>query len=120
MSRKLGHKKEVEARRFLCRQGMICVTQNYTCKMGEIDRIMRHHNLIIFVEVKYRCNTLYGSSQEMVHISKQSKLSKTAWHFLQAHPQFQVYDSRFDIIAIDQTAHEPLTWIHNAFEDMME
>lgn len=120
MSRKLGHSKEMEAKYFLCRQGMQCITQNYTCRVGEIDLVMRQNNLIIFVEVKYRRNALYGSSQEMVDIFKQHKLIKTAWHFLQHHPKFHHYDYRFDIVAIDQTAPEPLTWINNAFEDTME
>lgn len=120
MSRKLGHRKEIEAKHFLCRQGMKCITQNYHCKLGEIDLIMRQGNVIIFVEVKYRRNTVYGSSQEMVSSAKQRKLVKTAWHFLQAHPKLQHCDYRFDIIAIDQTAQEPLTWIHNAFENRWE
>ena len=88
--------------------------------MGEIDLIMRQHSVIVFVEVKYRRNTHYGSSQEMVSYSKQRKLTKTAWHFLQTHPKFHHYDYRFDIIAIDQSAPEPLTWILNAFEDTIE
>lgn len=87
--------------------------RNYWCKLGEIDLIMRHHNTLVFVEVRYRNNASFGGAAASVTPAKQQKLRRAALCYLQAHQLNESQQScRFDLIACEG---EQLHWIENAF-----
>jgi len=114
-----GQKAEEQALEFLQAQGFELVEQNYACTTGEIDLIMRQHNLLIFVEVRSRNSTAYGGAAASITLSKQRKISRAAASFLQAYPDFADADCRFDVIAFDQRrAHDlgAADWIQGAFD----
>ncbi|MGQ4003690.1 YraN family protein [Francisellaceae bacterium CB52] len=71
------------------------------------------NNTLIFVEVKYRKSANFGTAQEMVSKSKQRKIINTADIFLEQKPQYQNYECRFDVIAIN---NNDIEWIESAFE----
>jgi len=48
-----GRRAERKAQAFLELQGLVTVTNNYHCAMGEIDIIMLHNNTLVFVEVGF-------------------------------------------------------------------
>ena len=82
-AKKTGCLAEDLACNYLSKQGLILVSRNYYCRLGEIDIIMRDKNYLVFVEVRYRNNSLFGCGAESVTLSKQTKLIKTAQFYLQ-------------------------------------
>lgn len=109
-----GAQMEARARRHLEGQGLSFVSANYRCKGGEIDLIMRDQQQLVFVEVRYRQQSGYGSAAESVDNRKQKKLRHAAQHYLQQHQEHG--SCRFDVIAIDGPVDKAdLNWIANAF-----
>lgn len=111
-----GKAAENQACRFLRAQGLQLVTRNYRCRYGEIDLIMRHGRDLVFVEVRYRGIRRFAGGAETVDRRKQSKLTATALHYLQSHPDSAAHPARFDVVAIDAGSGENrLEWIRDAF-----
>ena len=61
-----GQYYEQQARSFLEQQGLLFVSANYRCRQGEIDLIMREHQTLVFVEVRYRAQTSHGGAAASV------------------------------------------------------
>lgn len=78
-----GQQAELAACQFLQSHGLSLMESNYFCPQGEIDLIMNDNNTIVFVEVRYRRDTRYGTGAETVDRCKQNKLLATAAHYLQ-------------------------------------
>lgn len=107
-----GVKSEKQALAYLQAQGLSLICQNYYCRFGEIDLIMRDQETLIFIEVRYRKNNDFGGALASITRRKQDKIVKTAKHYL-AQLDSEPY-CRFDVIAIDQQSEHP-QWIQNAF-----
>ncbi len=116
-TRTLGFDAEQLADRFLQRQGLIPVTRNFRCRLGEIDLIARDGDVIVFVEVRYRASNRFSRAGLTVDIHKQRKLIRTAALFTAVRPKYSNYVMRFDVIAIDADEHgeKTLDWIKDAF-----
>lgn len=112
----IGKQHEEQAKRFLQAQGLRSIDCNFRSRMGEIDLIMQHEQCLVFIEVRYRKNSFYGSAAESVDYYKQRKLIKTAYYYLAKHPQYQHMDCRFDIVGISQQGQQ-IDWITNAFSE---
>lgn len=110
-----GSNAEQLALKQLRKQGLKLLCQNYRCPQGEIDLIMQDRNTLVFIEVRYRKNTLYGGAEASITSSKQNKIRQTAMWFLQQYPQYQESPCRFDVVALHQ-GDEQGHWIQNAFE----
>ncbi|MEZ5540166.1 MAG: YraN family protein [Pseudomonadales bacterium] len=112
-----GEVVERAAETFLQQQGLQSITQNFQCRSGEIDLIMREGTTLVFVEVRFRKTDNFGSPIESVTASKQRKLLQTAQLFLLAHPQWRNAPCRFDIVAARPAENVTLQfeWIQNAF-----
>ena len=109
-----GELAEQQACDYLQGQGLVLIRKNYRCKRGEIDLIMKQHNSLVFVEVRFRKNRQFGGALESITAAKQNKLRLTALHYLQQHGEQQ--NSRFDVVAITGEGKTPqLEWIQNAF-----
>ncbi len=108
-----GREAEQAACDYLQQHGLRLIERNYRCPPGEIDLIMESGNCMVFVEVRYRNNALFGSAAESVDRRKQRKLIAAAKHYLQRYKQRAKQPARFDIIAIDSGDIE---WIENAFD----
>lgn len=109
-----GAHYEQVAKQFLLSHSLTYVTSNFSCKMGEIDLIMRDNDTLVFVEVKYRRHRQYGAAEEMVNYAKQKRLMKTAFYWLQKH-KYAIDNTsfRFDVIAIHEQGND-INWIKNA------
>jgi len=96
-----GQRAEQLARRYLQRQGLRHISQNFHRRMGEIDLIMfdDKRNSWVFVEVRYRKHSRFGNAALTVDKHKQSKLRAVARAFLQqyAHPK---QAARIDVVAL--------------------
>jgi putative endonuclease len=111
-----GQRWERSAEIFLCRQGLTVVERNYNCRVGEIDLIMYDQSSLVFVEVKYRGNTGFGSGADSVTQQKQLRISRTAAYFLSRNQRLANVPCRFDVISISGRRGSTQTdWIKNAF-----
>ncbi|MEY4588087.1 MAG: hypothetical protein RL497_163 [Pseudomonadota bacterium] len=111
-----GDEAETWALHYVQQQGWSLVEANFRSTFGEIDLIVKQQQQLVFIEVKQRRSTQYGSAQAMVTTQKQQKIILTSQYFLQQFPQYQKYHLRYDVIAIDtQNATPVITWLPNAF-----
>jgi len=110
-----GFKQENIALKFLKKRGLKLIEQNYNTKLGEVDLIMREGNTIIFIEVRYRRSSAYGSACESVTYYKQQKIIKASTVYLQRNNLYDRVNIRFDIIAISSDSIHPIEWVKNAF-----
>ncbi len=97
-SPRLGRWGEGQAARFLQQKGYIITAARWSCRFGEIDLVAENQEYLVFVEVKLRKNTAYGSGAEFVHRAKQQKLRTTAMLYLQQHPTEK--QPRFDVVEL--------------------
>ncbi len=114
MSRKMGALAEQDACDYLVKQGLQWVASNYSCRLGEIDLIMRDKTYLVFVEVLARASNAFGGALASVSYSKQKKLLKTASLYLLANQLYDKQPIRFDVVSMEG---EPtsISWIKNAF-----
>ena len=94
-----GAGAESRAVELLVRSGYRIVERNYRCKTGELDIVARDGPLLIFVEVRSRCDGEYGHALETVGRDKQRRVSRVARSYL-AHRRPRFDEARFDVIAI--------------------
>ena len=97
----LGEWGERQAANLLIDAGYQILFRNYHSRFGEIDLIALKEQELIFVEVKARSFTQHGSAVEVITISKQHKIIKTALSFLEKMPHYHDLYYRFDIICFD-------------------
>jgi len=117
--RRVGNKAEALALNYLKQKSLKLVEQNYLSKLGEIDIIMldNANDTLVFVEVRYRNNTNFGSAASTVSRSKQTKLIRAAQLFLKKHIAYQDFICRFDVVGVESDLKYPqMSSIPNAFE----
>ena len=78
-----GKKGELAAAKYLKNNGYKILEKNYRKIYGEIDIIAQKGENIAFVEVKTRKSDVYGTPSEFVTVSKQRKIKKTAYTYIQ-------------------------------------
>jgi len=123
----IGESAEKDACQYLIKHKLDLISKNYRCKLGEIDLIMLDKQTLVFVEVRYRKKSLYGSGAESITIRKQQKIIKTASYYLQQNPKTSQYACRFDVISMSEADSESgakptskneskIDWIKDAFQ----
>jgi putative endonuclease len=113
----IGKQAESLACEYLQRQGLHDIERNYRTRTGEVDLIMQDGRTLVFVEVRFRSNPNYGSGADSVTRRKQDKLINTALYYLQQHPHYAHWETRFDVVSISSPANHPeFEWIKNAFQ----
>ncbi|NIP73385.1 MAG: YraN family protein [Gammaproteobacteria bacterium] len=110
-----GRRAEQLACEHLESRGLRPVARNYRCKAGELDLIMEEADTLVFVEVRFRRNTRYGSGTETVDRRKRAKVIAAASHYLQR-CESRGRACRFDVVSIttDRRAFA-IQWIRDAF-----
>lgn len=110
-----GKKSERLAAEFLKRTGYRILETNYRSKLGEIDIIAREKGTIVFVEVKARNTSRFGSPKGAITPAKQRKISMVALDYLKRSGQTEV-SARFDVVAIDTASGKiDIEVVKNAF-----
>ena len=101
---------------FLKRLGYEIAERNFRTRFGEIDLIARKGKFTVFVEVKLRANTRFGTPAEAVTRAKQERLILAAEEWLAAHKE-AVY-ARFDVIEVmlPKDGEMKINHLENAFE----
>ena len=95
----IGNYGEALAVKYLSDKGCKILARNFRSKMGEIDVIAEDGKYIVFVEVKYRTDNLYGEPFEAVTAAKRRKIRRTAELYLLKTGNIN-RDCRFDVIDI--------------------
>lgn len=111
-----GTAAEDLALRYLEARGLTLVARNFRCRTGELDLIMRDREQLVFVEVRSRRHSRYGTPAESVTRTKQQRLLRAAAFYLQRQRLLDA-PCRFDVVAILQAEDEPrMEWIRDAFQ----
>lgn len=103
----LGFEGEEIACGYLTRLGYKVLKRNYHSRFGEIDIVAKDKDCLVFVEVKTRTNSSFGTPLAAITPSKLSKMIKTSQFYLNLMKLGDV-DYRFDAIEVlfDGTTHE--------------
>ena len=95
----IGKKEENIATRYLKKLGYTIVERNFIALQGEIDIIARDRKEWVFIEVKTRTNTKFGSPVDSVNKLKQKHLINTIKYYLYyKHLEKQIV--RIDVIEV--------------------
>ncbi len=95
----LGERGERLAEEYLIKKGWRLIARQFRAAPGEIDLIMEEGETVVFVEVKTRASSRYGSPFEAVDEVKQRHIVQTALCYLKQRGQLE-RRSRFDIVSI--------------------
>ena len=111
----LGILAEDTAARYLQQQGLDIVKRNFRTRLGEIDLIMLHDKVLVFVEVRFRSSPFYMDAIETINKPKVQRIILAARQYLQGQTvQSNTY--RFDIVTLIGNIERPeVNWIQNAF-----
>lgn len=117
INRAKGARYERLALRYLRNDGLTLLAQNFRCRLGEIDLVMRDARSLVFVEVRYRSASRFSSAAHSVDERKQAKIARTAAMFLAKYPHYGDCPVRFDVVAFDgaDNAQGRIQWIRDAF-----
>ena len=112
-NQQLGIRGEQLARTYLEQKGYLLLARNYRIGRKELDLIMQDGDTIVFIEVKTRVGSEFGTPAEAVTVLKQKNLLAAAQGYLDQN-QLQEYPVRFDVVAID-LQQKTIQHIKNAF-----
>lgn len=87
---------------YLKKRGYKIIQRNYRCREGEIDIIAQKGEFLVFVEVRTKKNTAFGTPEESVTLSKREKLISLADAYLQT-LRNQPSSWRIDVVAVELT-----------------
>lgn len=98
----LGARGEALAALHLVENGMELIDRNWRTKYGELDIVARDGDVFVFIEVKTRSGTGYGTPAESVTYAKRQRIRRLAlaWLDERKSPWVRV---RFDVVAILMT-----------------
>jgi len=94
----IGKIGEKVAAKFLTRKGYRILERNWRIRGGEIDIVAKDNDTMVFVEVKSRTSTEYGTGEEVITSWKIKRLINAAKVYLRY--RGEDYECRFDVISI--------------------
>lgn len=117
LNKEIGRFGEDTASKYLEESGYTILDRNFRCRSGEIDIIASDGNYIVFIEVKTRSGSFYGTPGEAVNELKQHKIIKVSETYIMKRKLFN-YDFRFDVIeiVIDKAKNASIKLIKDAFQ----
>ena len=106
----IGSESEKLACEWLQSHGYEFVEANYRYKHAEIDLIMKHKGILVFVEVKFRSGTGYGYAEEFVDYKKRQLIIRAADNFIYERDWHK--DIRFDIVGVYKDQYGQMAFKH--------
>ncbi len=111
-----GESIEAHVALYLEASGLDILHRNFYCKQGEVDLIAQEGDTLVFIEVRFRQNTRYGSAPESITRSKQRKIIQSARFFLCRYPHYANHACRFDVVGVTLKGQQlDFDWIRDAF-----
>jgi putative endonuclease len=114
----LGYSGEKLVQRYYENRSYNIIAINYHSRYGEIDIIAEKDNWLHIIEVKSRNNN-FNSAISSITRKKQSKIVKTALHFLSKNFDYSNHYISFDVAIVNyfpSKGHSEITIIENAFD----
>ncbi len=113
----VGRYGEDIAAAWLSEHGYVIIERNYRRRFGEVDIIAKQGEYLVFIEVKTRSSSRFGTPFDAVTVKKQQQLSRIADDYLLHHGQANTL-CRFDVLAVSLESGKPprVDIIVNAFE----
>jgi len=97
---------------YLTQRGLTCLARNVRYRVGELDLVMRDGAVVVFVEVRFRRPSRFGTAAASVDIRKQQRLIRAAHCWIGHSVRGTLPVCRFDVLAIDG---DDIQWITAAF-----
>ena len=116
--RETGALGEALAVRYLERCGHTVLERNYRCREGEIDIITRKDDCLVFIEVRTKRSSMFGTPEESITETKKQHLRAVAERYRESHPGLPE-SWRIDVVAIELERNgnvKRLDVIENAIE----
>ena len=113
--RQIGAGAEDRAAQYLCTAGLALLHRNYRCRMGELDIVARHGQVLVVAEVRLRSTTRYGGAAASITRSKQRRIVLATRHLLARYPSLQKLPVRFDALLVPHD-DGPIKWLRGAFD----
>jgi len=88
---------------FLKKHSYKIIQRNFRCRGGEIDIIAQHNDCMVFVEVRTKRGSGFGTPEESVSFFKREKLVSLADTYLQSCNNLPP-NWRIDVIAVELTS----------------
>lgn len=98
--RRIGAVHEEKAAEYLRSLGYRILERNFRCRLGEIDLIAEEAGILIFLEVKYRKSSQYGTPAEAVTPAKQRRICRAADFYRMSRHVSGSRSCRFDVVSI--------------------
>jgi putative endonuclease len=115
--RELGQLGEALAREYLLGAGYEIVAQNVHLRHAELDLVALDAGELVFVEVRLRSSSRFGSAAESVDARKRQRIAAAAAELLARGELPRASRIRFDVIAIDGRFGKPrITHLRDAFQ----
>ncbi|WP_199912004.1 YraN family protein [Stenotrophomonas sp. YAU14D1_LEIMI4_1] len=109
-----GSAVEAAAELHLQQAGLQRRARNVRYRGGELDLVMEDAGTVVFVEVRYRARSDFGSGAASIDARKCRRLAHAAQLYLQDHPTLANAPCRFDVV--EATGEPPqLSWLRDAF-----
>lgn len=106
-NRRRGTAGEDLAATYLTGKGYRIMQRNfYFGRNGEIDIVARDGEVLVFIEVKARTSSMYGTPEEAVTAAKQRTIRFAAQGYCYIH-NIADTECRFDVVAIDMHSQPP-------------
>lgn len=117
--RETGLAQEAYAAQYLVQQGLSLIEANFSCRVGEIDLIMKDGDTLVFVEVRSRTRIDFMDPVTSVDHRKQKKLLRSAATYLKYRGLTDRVPCRIDVLGIRLSGDHGETefnWIKNAIQ----
>jgi len=99
-SKKTGDQWEIVAIKYLQKNGYTILDTNFKFgRFWEIDVIAKKDDITVFIEIKYRLSTVFGSPEESITKNKLYKCRKTMEYYCKKN-RIDFEKIRFDVITI--------------------
>ncbi len=95
----VGKTGEAVARGYLEAKGHRVAETNFRCPYGEIDLITYDGDILVFVEVRTRTGSSFGTPAESITAEKLNRIKKSALYYMKRYYGEEV-GCRFDLIAV--------------------
>ncbi|MGO4948875.1 YraN family protein [Paenibacillus sp. DRB1-1] len=106
-----GAMGEEAAALFLENLGYRIIERNWRCRSGEIDLIAKQEHIIVFIEVRSRSSSKYGTPAESVTARKIAQVRQTAAVYLHMNGIGEA-PIRFDMVSVQLTDEKAVVTDH--------
>jgi len=107
----LGRYGEALAAAHLRSRGMRILSQNWTCRHGELDIVAADGPTLVICEVKTRTDHRFGSPFEAVTVAKLARLRRLAGCWLEQN-DIKVDGVRIDVVGVIRPRRGPSRVLH--------